>query len=503
MTEVFDVAIVGGGINGCGIARDAAGRGLKVFLCERDDLGGATSSASTKLLHGGLRYLEHREFRLVREALQERETLWSIAPHIVKPLRFILPYAQGMRPKWLLRAGLFIYDHIGGREALPGTRTVDLSSGEYAQGLKNKVQTGYEYSDCWVEDARLVMLNARSAQEKGAVIHTRTACTSARVQDGIWVLTLQDGKTGMRSEVRARTLVNAAGPWANEVATQIAARPPKGRVRLVQGSHIVVKKLYQHDRCFIFQNGDGRIVFAIPYENDFTLIGTTDRDFTGDLKAITASAEEISYLCSAASSYFEQGVAPQDIVWSYSGVRPLYDDGTEAAQAATRDYTLELDAAGGAPMLSIFGGKITTYRRLAEAAMEKLAPYFSQRQQQSMAERQGWTATACLPGGDFLPGAFADQVQQLSARYPFLTDALAQRLVCYYGTQAAQLLGRARSTADLGQDFGAGLSQAEVDFMHRHEWAQTAEDVLWRRSKLGLRLNLQQTEKLRQYMQTI
>jgi len=503
MTDVFDIAIVGGGINGCGIARDAAGRGLKVYLCERDDLGGATSSASTKLLHGGLRYLEHYEFRLVREALQERETLWAIAPHIVKPLRFILPYAQGMRPKWLLRAGLFIYDHIGGREALPGTSTVNLSSGTFAQGLKNKVQTGYEYSDCWVEDARLVMLNARSAQQHGAAIHTRTSCTSARVESGVWTITLVDAKTGLQSEVRARTLVNAAGPWANEVATKMATRPPKGRVRLVQGSHIVVKKLYQHDRCFIFQNGDGRIVFAIPYENDFTLIGTTDRDFTGDLKNITASSEEIGYLCTAASSYFEQGITPQDIVWSYSGVRPLYDDGTEAAQAATRDYTLELDAGAGAPMLSIFGGKITTFRRLAEAALDKLTPFFSQTQQRTMSERKGWTAKACLPGGDFLPGAFSDQVQQLSARYPFLTASQARRLACYYGTQAAQLLGEARTAADLGLDFGAGLTQAEVDYMRRHEWAQTAEDVLWRRSKLGLRLNQQEKERLSQYMKAV
>jgi glycerol-3-phosphate dehydrogenase len=503
MIDMFDIAIVGGGINGCGIARDAAGRGLKVCLCERDDLGGATSSASTKLLHGGLRYLEHYEFRLVREALQERETLWAIAPHIVKPMRFILPYTQGMRSKWLLRAGLFIYDHIGGREALPGTTTVDLSTGAFAQGLKNKVQTGYEYSDCWVEDSRLVMLNARSAHERGAAIYARTACTSALAQDGVWVLTLQDSATGAFSEIRTRTLVNAAGPWANEVATDIAARPPQGRVRLVQGSHIVVKKLYPHDRCFIFQNGDGRIVFAIPYENDFTLIGTTDRDFVGDLKNIQASSDEISYLCTAASAYFEQGITPKDIVWSYSGVRPLYDDGTEAAQAATRDYTLELDTGGGAPMLSIFGGKITTYRRLAEAALGKLAPFFSEVQQQTIGERQGWTAKASLPGGDFLPVDFNGQVQQLLARYPFLADTLARRLVCYYGTQAAQLLGKARSTADLGLDFGAGLSQAEVDYMRQHEWARSADDVLWRRSKLGLRLNPQETEKLTQYMNAV
>jgi len=499
MAEIFDIAIVGGGINGCGIARDAAGRGLKVFLCERDDLGGATSSASTKLLHGGLRYLEHYEFRLVREALEEREILWNIAPHFVRPLRFVLPHAKGMRPWWMLRLGLFLYDHLGGRKALPGTAVVDLARGALSQGLRDDLRSGFEYSDCWVEDNRLVIHNARAAAAAGAEIATRTRCTAATVRDGLWSLDVV-GATGQRREIRARTLVNAAGPWANEVASEIVGHPPRGRVRMVQGSHIVVRRLYEHDRCFIFQNGDGRIVFTIPYEDDFTLIGTTDRDFSGDLDRIRATEDEVSYLCTAASGYFRRPVTPADVVWSYSGVRPLYDDGASKAQAATRDYVLELDEAAGAPMLSIFGGKITTYRRLAESALDRLAPLFGPARRAEIDARRGWTGRSPLPGGDFASGEFMAQVAKLAAAHPHLAPRQALRLVRYYGTEAFGMLAGVRSATDMGRDFGAGLTEIEVEHLRRNEWAETAEDIVWRRSKLGLRLDEKQIRALADHM---
>lgn len=500
MSELYDIAIIGGGINGCGLARDATGRGLKVFLCERDDLGGATSAASTKLLHGGLRYLEHYEFRLVREALKEREILWGIAPHIVRPLRFVLPQAVGMRPAWLLRLGLFLYDHLGGRDLLPGTAVRDLSGGPLGQGLRPELRRGYEYSDCWVEDNRLVILNARAAARAGATIMTRTSCLSARAVGGRWTLTLEDRLGGRNHEIQARILVNAAGPWATGVAADIARHPPKGRTRLVQGSHIVVRRLYDHDRCFIFQNGDGRIVFTIPYEGDFTLIGTTDRDYAGPLDSIKASDDEIDYLCKAVSGYFRQPVAPADVVWSYSGVRPLYDDGTDAAQKATRDYTLELDVSAAAPLLSVFGGKITTYRRLAESALDRLAPHFEPGLRDQIAARRGWTGRVCLPGGDFHCQGFAGQVAALATAHPFLTPEQAVRMTRFYGTEALAMLAGARDASALGRDFGAGLTEAELDHMQRNEWALTAEDVLWRRSKLGLRLDRRQVQAIRDSM---
>jgi glycerol-3-phosphate dehydrogenase len=500
---VFDIAIIGGGVNGCGIARDAAGRGLKVYLCESNDLGSATSAASTKLLHGGLRYLEHFEFRLVREALQERETLWKIAPHIVRPLRFVLPHVKGMRPQWLLRTGLFLYDHLGGRDALPGTATVDLSQGPLAQGLRPDLKRGFEYSDCWVEDSRLVLLNARTAQRDGAVIEPHTRCTAATVDAGLWTVTVFDRASGGLRQINARTLVNAAGPWANEVARQVVGRPPKGRVRLVQGSHIVVKKRYDHDRCFIFQNRDGRVFFSIPYEDDFTLIGTTDNDYTGTLDRVEASEQEVGYLCASVSEYFSEPVTVGDVVWSYSGVRPLYDDGASAAQVATRDYTLELDAEAGAPLLSIFGGKITTYRRLAEAALSKLEPFFTPPKQAVVRQRRGWTARKALVGGDFAPQEFAAKEQALRAAYPFLPPQLAVRLTRYYGTDAPGMLAGAHAMADLGRDFGAGLTEREVEYMREHEWALTADDVLWRRSKLGLRLDAAQRQALADHMDAL
>jgi len=489
MAEPFDIAIIGGGINGCGIARDAAGRGLKVFLCEKDDLGGATSSASTKLLHGGLRYLEHYEFRLVREALEEREILWGIAPHIVRPLRFVLPHASGMRPRWLLRTGLFLYDHLGGRKLLPGTAVVDLKRGALSEGLRDDLKTGFEYSDCWVEDNRLVILNARAAADAGAEIAPRSRCLGAVVRDGLWQLQVAAPAGGPAREITARMLVNAAGPWAMDVASRLAGRPPRGKVRLVQGSHIVVRKLYDHDRCFIFQNGDGRIVFTIPYEDDYTLIGTTDRDYTGDINDVRASQPEVDYLCAAASGYFRRQLGPADVVWSYSGVRPLYDNGASAAQSATRDYVLELDTDGGAPLLSVFGGKITTYRRLAEAALDKLAGQFDPARRAHLTSLRGWTGRTPLPGGDFAPREFSARVAALAAAHPFLTPRQALRFVRYYGTEAAAMLAGARSAADLGRDFGGGLTELEVEHMRRTEWVETADDLLWRRSKLGLRLD--------------
>ncbi len=490
LVRTFDLAIIGGGINGCGIARDAAGRGLSVYLCEQADLASGTSSASTKLIHGGLRYLEYYEFRLVREALQEREVLWRAAPHIVRPLRFVLPHHQGLRPAWLLRLGLFLYDHLGGRKLLPATRVLDLRSDPAGAPLKpGNFVKAFEYSDCWVDDARLVALNAVDAARRGADIRTRTRAISAERRGELWSLTTEHVESRQREEIQARTLVNAAGPWVARTLSDVAKVETKARIRLVQGSHIVVPKLFDHDRCYMFQNTDGRIVFAIPYEQDFTLIGTTDQDYQGELGKMYATAEEISYLCSVANGYFARQIAPKDVVWTYSGVRPLYDDGASAAQAATRDYVLAIDAENGQPaLLSVFGGKITTYRRLAEHALEKLSPFLGAH----AAENKGWTRREPLPGGEFPVDTVAAQIDQLLNRYPFLARAHAARLVRMYGTRAKDVLGAAQSAADLGRDFGATLTEAEIDYLMREEWAETAADVLWRRSKLGLRLNAEQ-----------
>jgi glycerol-3-phosphate dehydrogenase len=483
--RVFDLAIIGGGINGCGIARDAAGRGNSVFLCEMDDLASGTSSWSTKLIHGGLRYLEYYEFRLVREALIEREILWQIAPHIVHPLRFVLPHHAGLRPAWLLRLGLFLYDHIGGRKLLPPTRSLDLAHDEVGKPLApGRFVRGFEYSDCAVDDARLVILNARDAADRGAVIRTRTRAVQIRAVDGIWQVTTRERSGGVEETISARALVNAAGPWVEEVLASGAGINAKAKVRLVQGSHIVVPKLYDHDRAYIFQNSDGRIVFAIPYQDDFTLIGTTDRDYDGDPSKVTATKDEIEYLCEAVSAYLAKPVRPSDIVWTYAGVRPLYDDGASEAKAATRDYVFELDTPGGAPLLSIYGGKITTYRRLAEEALERLSSYLPK---SGMAK--GWTVQAPLPGGDLdvsaLPALTAEYVRD----YPFLSQAHASRIAHAYGTRARKWLGAASSIADLGQSFGATLTESEVNYLIAQEWARTAEDIVWRRSKLGLRLS--------------
>ncbi len=498
--DLVDIAIIGGGINGAGIARDAVGRGWSVFLCEQNDLGSATSASSTKLVHGGLRYLEYYEFRLVRESLMEREVLWNIAPHIIWPLRFVLPHHKGLRPAWLLRLGLFLYDHIGGRKRLPPTRSVRLDTDVVGKPLKPIYHRAFEYSDCWVEDSRLVVFNARDAADKGAEICSRTRCVSGDRKGGIWRVTVQDTETGENRTIRARALVNAAGPWVSDVLGGVLRSNTRATVRLVQGSHIVVRRLYDHDRCYIFQNADNRIFFAIPYERDFTLIGTTDLDYTGDPKAVCISEAEIAYLCAGASEYFVKPVTPDMVVWTYSGVRPLFDDGASKAQAATRDYVLTLDAPEGqAALLSVFGGKITTFRRLAEAALEKLAPHLPA----ATAQPAGWTGKVKLPGGDFPINGFEAEVAGLRRDFPFLAASLASRLIRAYGTKARDLLGDARDSADLGRVLGADLTEAEVRYLARAEWARHAEDIVWRRSKLGLRMDAAQIADVERVLQGV
>ena len=488
-TELFDLAIIGGGVNGCGIARDAAGRGLSVLLVEQGDLASGTSSASTKLIHGGLRYLEHHAFRLVRESLAEREVLLCAAPHIIRPMRFVLPHHAALRPRWLIRLGLFLYDHLGGRKILPGTRSLDLRHDPAGEPLRPEFTRGFEYSDCSVDDSRLVVLNARDAATHGADIRTHTRCIAARRTDGVWRLALQSD-----AAAHARVVVNAGGPYVARVLTDVIREAAPKRVRLVRGSHIVVPKLYAHDRSYIFQNADGRVCFAIPYQQDFTLIGTTDEDFHGDPADVASTAEEERYLCAAVSQYLRRPVDPAAIVWRYSGVRPLLDDGAGKAQEATRDYTLELEApVDSAPLLSVFGGKITTYRRLAEAAMAKLSRFFP-------AMRVAWTAGTALPGGDFEWNAIETVRHDLCRRYPFLSEATSLRLVRAYGTLAADTLGDARGVGDLGRRFGADLTEREVDWLQRTEWARTADDVLWRRSKLGLRVSHADVTGLADYL---
>jgi len=505
--DPVDLFVIGGGINGCGIARDAAGRGLSVELAEMNDLASATSSASTKLFHGGLRYLEYFEFRLVREALIERETLLRAMPHISWPMRFVLPLHDGMRfegetpasgllnrvmpwmkgrrPAWMIRLGLFIYDHMGGRKILPATRVVDLTMDRAGVALKGKFKRAFEYSDCWIEDSRLVVLNARDAEARGAVIRTRVKVVSAHREGGVWTVTLEDGETGEVSTTRARALVNAGGPWVGEVIHDALGRDGDAGqgVRLVRGSHIVTRRLFDHDRSYFFQGSDGRIIFAIPYEGDFTLIGTTDAEHEDVATPPVCTTEEAEYLCRFASEYFARPVTRADIVWSYSGVRPLYDDGAVSATAATRDYVLKLEQGdSGAPLLNVFGGKITTYRKLAESAMGRLAPFFKGLQ-------GDWTAGVALPGGDFEVDAVARLTEALCDTYPFLEAAWAGRLIRAYGTEAGEMLGDARVAGDLGRDFGASLHEREVDWLMRREYARCAEDVVWRRSKLGLRMS--------------
>ena len=489
MERVFDLAVIGGGVNGAGIARDAAGRGAKVLLLERGDLAEGTSSNSTKLIHGGLRYLEHYEFALVREALSEREVLWGIAPHIIWPLRFILPHRPGLRPRWLVRLGLFLYDHLGGRKRLPATQSVDLTRHPAGAPLKPQYTRAFAYSDGWVDDARLVVLNARDAADRGADVRTRCEVTALTREGDVW-------RIAAGGEIfHARAVVNAAGPRVLDLLGR-AGEPSAQKMRLVRGSHIVVRKLFDHDDAYFFQLPDGRIFFAIPYEQDFTLIGTTDVDHDGTLDEVKASAEEIAYLCEGASEYFRTPVRPEDVVWTYSGVRPLIDDGSGKPEAATRGYRFEVDGGtdGEAPLLSVFGGKITTYRHLAAEAVEQLQPFLPALQ------GSDWTGTAPLPGGDFAMTAAGAKAAELAARYPFLPAAEAKRLIRLYGTRAFAFLGNAASLAELGEYFGHGLTAAEVDHLVANEWARTADDILWRRTKLGLHFTREQTARLAAYL---
>jgi glycerol-3-phosphate dehydrogenase len=484
----FDLAVVGGGINGTGIARDAAGRGLRVLLVEQNDLASGTSSASTKLIHGGLRYLEHGWFRLVREALIEREVMLRMAPHLISPMRFVLPPAPGLRAPWLIRTGLFIYDHLGGREILPATRTIDLARDPLGAPLRRREGRGFEYSDCWADDARLVVLNARDAADRGAEVRARTRCIGAERRTD-WMLKL-DARGG-QDTVTARVLVNATGPWLAPFAETVLREPLTASVRLDKGSHIVVPRLFEHDRGYIFQTADRRVVFAIPFEGDFTLIGTTDRSFAGDPTGVAPDADEIAYLCEAANGYLRASIAPADVVWSFAGVRALYDDGSKRAQDVARDYVLALDERG-APLLAVYGGKITTYRRLAEHALDRLGHVFK--------AGPAWTAGSHLPGGDFPHDGLEALVAGARKSWPFLTDGHAHRLVRAYGTRINRVLGPARQLGDLGPAFGADLTAAEVRYMIEQEWAQTAADVLWRRSKLGLRVSSHDRERLEEFM---
>jgi glycerol-3-phosphate dehydrogenase len=501
--DTVDLFVIGGGINGCGIARDAVGRGLSVELAEMNDLASATSSASTKLFHGGLRYLEYWEFRLVREALIERETLLRAMPHISWPMRFVLPYhadmrfegetptskvlsvlmpwMKGRRPAWLIRLGLFLYDNLGGRKILKGTTSLKLAGPPEGVPLQERFEKAYEYSDCWIEDSRLVVLNARDAETRGARINVRTKVAAAEQVDGIWHITLEPKDGGDRRVVKARMLVNAGGPWVENIIKNTVRINATEGVRLVRGSHIVTSRLYDHDKCYFFQGEDGRIIFTIPYETDFTLIGTTDADHDDVSEKPVCTPDEQLYLVNFASNYFKKPVAIDDIVWTYSGVRPLYDDGATSATAATRDYVLKVNEAAGAPMLNVFGGKITTYRRLAESALEKIAPFFPQ-------TGKPWTAGVALPGGDFPVDGVAALTDRLNAQYPFLTDRWVDRLVKAYGTDTFDVLQDAQSEVDLGQNFGVDLTEAEVNWLINKEFARCAEDIVWRRSKLGLRL---------------
>ncbi len=513
--NIVDLFVIGGGINGCGIARDAVGRGLSVELAEMNDLASATSSASTKLFHGGLRYLEYWEVRLVREALIERETLLKAMPHISWPMRFVLPYhkdmrfegdtptskilrilmpwMKGRRPAWLIRFGLFLYDNLGGRQILKGTTSLQLLGTPEGVPLQDRFEKAYEYSDCWVEDSRLVVLNARDAEARGAQINVQTKVVSAEQVEGIWKIMLEESGSKNQRVIWARMLVNAGGPWVEDIIRNTVGINTAEGVRLVRGSHIVTRKLYDHDKCYFFQGEDGRIIFTIPYETDFTLIGTTDAEHEDVSRKPECTAEEQTYLVEFASKYLKNPITVDDIVWAYSGVRPLYDDGATSATAATRDYVLKVDESAGAPILNVFGGKITTYRRLAETAMEKIAPFFPDM-------GKPWTAGVALPGGNFPVDGVTALTSRLSAQFPFLTPRWAIRLVKAYGLDAFDVLDGAKNEADLGQNFGANLTEQEVNWSIQNEFACTADDVVWRRSKLGLRMTVPEIELLDKWM---
>ena len=484
-----DLLVVGGGVNGAGIARDAAGRGLKVLLCEKDDLGQGTSSRSGKLVHGGLRYLEYYEFRLVREALIEREVLLRAAPHIIWPMRFVLPHSPEQRPAWLIRLGLFLYDHLGGRRLLPPSRTLDLQVAPEGDGIRAAFRRAFVYSDCWVDDARLVVLNAIDAAERGAEILPRTACVAARRENGLWRATLQERGSGRRFEVCAACLVNAAGPWVEDVLGRVAGANAESRLRLVKGSHIVTPKFWSGDQAYLLQNDDRRVIFVNPYEGDLALIGTTDVPIEGRPEDAAVAEEEIAYLLRVVARYFEHPPGREDVLQSFTGVRPLFDDATEQASAVTRDYVFDLEperpGVAQPPMLSIFGGKITTYRRLAEHALDRLAPFLPQM-------GPSWTAGAPLPGGEIADANFAAFLDDLRRRHPWLPDQLAQHYGRLYGSRAQRLLAGAESLEDLGRHFGGRLYEREARYLIEREWARSAEDILERRSKHGLHLSAEQ-----------
>lgn len=512
--EIFDIFIIGGGINGCGIARDAAGRGYLVALAEMNDLASATSSSSTKLFHGGLRYLEFFEFNLVRKALKEREVLLNAMPHISWPMRFVLPvhkdmrfesdtptsrllsfvmpWLKGSRPAWLIRFGLFLYDHLGGRKVLPSTTTLDLANDQAGQAIDDRFKKAFEYSDCWVEDARLVILNARDAQNRGANIMPRTKVLSASQNDGLWHIECQN-EDGTKQSHQARMIVNAAGPWVGEIIQNSIRLNSTEGIRLVRGSHIVTKRLYNHDKAYFFQGTDGRIIFAIPFEEDFTLIGTTDAEHDDLEEKPFCTKIESDYLIKFANEYFKSDISQKDIVWTYSGVRPLYDDGASSATAATRDYVLSLNTSGGAPVLNIFGGKITTYRKLAEGSLDKIEECFA-------CETKHWTAGVALPGGSVAINGIDALRDDLAKQLPFFDGFTTRRLIRQYGTQASEIFASVKTKNDLGKIFVNGISSIELDWAIENEWVKCAEDFLWRRSKMGLRVSKAETVAIEKYI---
>lgn len=493
--STFDLVVIGGGINGAGIARDAAGRGLKVLLCEKDDLAQHTSSASTKLVHGGLRYLEHYDFVLVRHALSEREVLLRAAPHIIWPLRFILPHHKALRPRWLIRLGLFLYDHLGGRKLLPSSHGVDLTTHVAGKALKKEFSSGFEYSDCWVQDARLVTLNVMDAAERGCDVRVRTECTDLTRADGEWTIHLLDHLTGASDTVQARAVVNASGPWVEKTLGLDEEHESRHGVRLVKGSHVVVPKLFDHPYTYIFQNADNRILFAVPYETDFTLLGTTDVEIHAEPGTEQIEGKEIEYICRNASEYFEQEILPEQVVWTYTGVRPLYDDASDNASKVTRDYKLDLDTRKGAPILSVYGGKITTFRKLAEQTVDML-------KQPLGFTAEAWTAPVALPGGDIPNADFDGFMSECRQRYPWMDETLLLDYARNYGTRIDKLIGAATAKDQLGHHFGGPLYQAEVDYLIAHEWARTAADILWRRSKKGLHTPKDCEKQLQQWIES-
>ncbi|MEA3089120.1 MAG: D-erythritol 1-phosphate dehydrogenase [Caballeronia sp.] len=485
-SQMVDLFVIGGGINGAGIARDASGRGLSVILCEKDDLAQGTSSRSGKLVHGGLRYLEYYEFRLVREALIEREVLLNAAPHIIWPLRFVLPHSPDDRPAWLVRLGLFLYDHLGGRKKLPGTRTLDLLRSPEGVPIKDQYHRGFEYSDCWVDDARLVVLNAVDAAQRGTQVLTRTVCTSARREGDAWRIELRNTRNGATRVVTARALVNAAGPWVADVIERVAGGRSTRKVRLVKGSHIVTPKFWDGPHSYLVQNHDKRVIFINPYEGDKALIGTTDIPWDGAPENVSTDEAEIDYLLAAVNRYFKQPLRRQDVVQTFSGVRPLYDDGAGNPSAVTRDYVFDLDTSGGAPLLNVFGGKITTFRKLSEHALQRLRPTFPDM-------GKDWTATATLPGGEIEGADVPRFIARLQQEHGWLPEDLMLHYARTYGARTAQVIGPARSLADLGRQFGPTFYEAEVRYLMTHEWAETAPDILTRRTKHGLHMSTDQT----------